>query len=46
MAAWLDEHFDDVSVKDTVDLHEEFLNSNTKLFENHYSNHSNKRKKA
>ncbi len=42
MAAWLDAHFEDIGVRDTVDLHAEFLNSNTKMFENHHGRHKNK----
>lgn len=34
MRLWLDEHFDAIGRRDTVDLHEEFLNSNTQLFDN------------
>ncbi len=49
MAAWLDDHFDDIGVRDTVDLHNEFLDSNTKLFENkdghHHHDHEKKRRK-
>ena len=45
MTAWLDKHFDDIGVRDTVDLNAEFLNSNTRLFENsqgeHKHNHRN-----
>ena len=33
MAAWLDEHFDTVGEHDTVDLHEEFLTTVTRFFE-------------
>ncbi len=32
MARWLDENFDNLGVKDTVDLHAEFLSSTTKIF--------------
>ena len=32
MAAWLDENFDDLGVRDTVNLHEEFLSSTTRIF--------------
>lgn len=45
MAAWLEEHFADIGVRDTVDLHEEFLNSNTKIFENYHGNHNHGEKK-
>ncbi len=33
MAAWLEEHIDDIGQRDTVDLHTEFLSSVTALFE-------------
>lgn len=46
MAAWLDENFDVIGVRDTVDLHAEFLDSNTKMFENHHGNHTHDRKKS
>jgi NTE family protein len=32
MTAWLADHFDDLGKRDSVDLHEAFLNSNTKIF--------------
>ncbi len=32
MGKWLDKHYDDLNVRDTVDLHEEFLNSVTDMF--------------
>ncbi len=35
MAIWLDKNFDDIGKHDTIDLHNEFLNSNTKIFEAH-----------
>lgn len=40
MAAWLDENFEAIGVRDTVDLHAEFLNSNAKIFANHDAGHS------
>lgn len=46
MAAWLDENFADIGVRDTVDLHEEFLNSNTKMFEKHHGDHNRSRKET
>lgn len=33
MARWLEDHYDAVGERDTVDLHEEFLNSTTQMFE-------------
>lgn len=33
MAQWLDQYFDDVGERDTVDLHEEFLTSVTEMFD-------------
>ncbi|NBC12670.1 MAG: patatin-like phospholipase family protein [Gammaproteobacteria bacterium] len=33
MADWLDEHFDAIGQRDTVDLHNEFLTSTSRLFE-------------
>ncbi|PCH83946.1 MAG: alpha/beta hydrolase [Piscirickettsiaceae bacterium] len=44
MSLWLEQNFDDVGVKDTVDLHQTFLNSNTKIFEdeNGQNRHVNK----
>lgn len=33
MTRWLDEHFDAIGQHDTVDLHNEFLNSTTRLFQ-------------
>tara|TARA_R110002095_G_scaffold190414_8_gene168111 strand:- start:107 stop:1222 length:1116 start_codon:yes stop_codon:yes gene_type:complete len=32
MAAWLEAHYDDIGVRDTVDLNAEFLSSNSKIF--------------
>ncbi|MBS1269510.1 MAG: hypothetical protein MAG794_00461 [Gammaproteobacteria bacterium] len=46
MASWLDEHFDDICVRDTVALHGEFLNSNTRLFEDKHGNHRHRHKEA
>lgn len=46
MGSWLAEHFDDIGVRDTVDLHEEFLSSNTKIFENYHGNHKYSRKET
>ena len=46
MAAWLKENFEHIGVRDTVDLHAEFLNSNTKMFENHHGNHKHSRKES
>lgn len=46
MAAWLDKNFDALGVRDTVDLHEEFLNSNTRMFEKHRGNHDHAGKKT
>lgn len=50
MAKWLDEHYQDVGVRDTVDLHNEFLASVTELFENenghddrHHNHHQGKK---
>jgi NTE family protein len=34
MEEWINEHFDDIGERDTLDLHNEFLDSNTKIFEN------------
>ncbi|PJB69948.1 MAG: alpha/beta hydrolase [Alphaproteobacteria bacterium CG_4_9_14_3_um_filter_47_13] len=42
MTAWLEENYDDIGIRDTVDLHGEFLNSNTKIFENHHGDHKHK----
>ncbi len=42
MAEWLDEHFDDIGVRDTVDLHNDFLSSVTQAFENNDGKHSHK----
>jgi len=39
MAGWLEAHFDDIGERDSVDLHGEFLNSNTQIFENHHGDH-------
>lgn len=33
MKNWLERHFKDIGKRDTVDLHQEFLNSNTQIFE-------------
>ncbi len=33
MTQWLEEHFEAIGHRDTVDLHNEFLHSNTRLFE-------------
>lgn len=48
MAAWLDENYDSIGVRDTVDLDGEFLNSVTTMFEdghgNHKHNHKNDKK--
>ena len=51
MGTWLDKNFDAIGKHDTVDLHGEFLSSNTKIFEKHRGNHQHtshktKRKKA
>ncbi|MEL7046907.1 MAG: patatin-like phospholipase family protein, partial [Pseudomonadota bacterium] len=32
MGLWLEENYDAIGERDTVDLHEEFLNSTTKIF--------------
>jgi len=42
MTAWLEENYYDIGIRDTVDLHGEFLNSNTKIFENHHGDHKHK----
>ncbi len=39
MKLWLTAHFDDLGKRDTVDLHDEFLTSNTKIFEDEHGNH-------
>jgi len=46
MGTWLEEHFDAIGVRDTVDLHEEFLSSNAKIFENHHGNHKHSRQES
>ncbi len=33
MTTWLDRYYGDIGVRDTVDLHAEFLDSNTQIFE-------------
>jgi len=38
MSAWLDAHFDELGVRDTVDLHQEFLSSTTRIFHDRYGN--------
>lgn len=39
MKQWLKGHFKDLGERDTVDLHQEFLHSNTTLFEDEHGNH-------
>ena len=39
MGEWLKENFQHIGKKDTVDLNREFLNSNTKLFEDEKTGH-------
>lgn len=46
MEEWLAENFDDIGLRDTVDLHGEFLSSNTKIFENHRGDHKHKTHKT
>lgn len=46
MEEWLAEHFDDIGVRDTVDLHAEFLSSNTKMFENQRGRYNHKTAKS
>lgn len=41
-AAWLDEHYNSLNKKDTVNLHDEFLHSVTKMFENKGKNKPSK----
>jgi len=45
MEKWLIEHFDDVGVRDTIDLDAEFLSSNAKIFEGVSNRHNNDVKK-
>lgn len=40
MTVWLDRHYDDIGVRDTVDLNAEFLDSNTQIFEASKSQHN------
>ncbi|PJB73421.1 MAG: alpha/beta hydrolase, partial [Alphaproteobacteria bacterium CG_4_9_14_3_um_filter_47_13] len=39
-------NYESIGVRDTVDLHEEFLNSNTKLFQKRQQNHNSTKKKT
>jgi len=43
--AWLDAHYDDLGVRDSVDLHTEFLSSTTKIFEDKDSHRRHKTQK-
>jgi NTE family protein len=45
MESWLDEHFDDIGIRDTLDLNTEFLSSNAKIFEGVNNRHKNNIKK-
>lgn len=40
MEAWLDKNYDSIGKEDTVNLHEEFLNTNTKMFQEIHKNHN------
>ncbi len=44
MAAWLDENFEHIGVRDTVDLHGQFLNSVNQMFGNSRGQHAHKKK--
>ena len=46
MTAWLEQNFDAIGKRDTVDLHGEFLSSNSKIFENHRDDHKHKSTKT
>lgn len=43
MQTWLDEHYDCIGVQDTVNLHEEFLHSITKIFEEQQAKHKERK---
>lgn len=45
MEKWLSEHFDDIGVRDTIDLNAEFLSSNAKIFEGVKDRHNNNNRK-